>query len=1083
MSAVSSAALNPTQPPTAPHSAAAASASAASANSLKPHQSLSERVKDRLSRFRHKDKDNSVTLAPSAEPPSPAVSLGTPDSPSQLLAATSQSLNSAFTSAATSPTPISNGRPVTPSLLSSLPAPTLSQSTSTAALTLPPAGGSGSKPIKRSKSSSPAVSPSLSPMPSASGLQAVPTVSLNGSPAAGTLSISHSPSLSSLSLPQSLPLPLLSSFSRPHLGNLYIRVVEGRNLGPASSRTMRTHLLVFFENAAPTRSPSFSGVNPFYGHNVQCDVTDITHDVVVVVVEEHQLRKDTAVGQLIVPLTSLLATDLHPKCRHFTMDEWIELYPANYDEGPNDLFYHKWPSNEHRITGAGMRKPNRWPIGQLHVKLELALNRSVSSCYIISQPFGTRKPDEQKKKGKDAQQLNKDATVITNTTLAPINHASIEQNGDILEPITPVPTDGSLVVRSVAPEFHGPTFKRNFRRLQRLYNEPAHWLHYARLCQQWESPPLSVFAILILYALCFNTHAHHVPLLVFAAIFLTGLASAFRSPENESDIITFDTEAIPSEWLKEGYMHKFRRWRGVLGRASFVLGQIASRLEQLSAAFNWSDGHLSLLVYAMLGGVLASMSLLFYLVPVGVVVMVLGCGWMLDGLLAALKRWELDHHTLLKMQRALAELEAMSDRNGRRRLITDNTPLPTPTSNEGVLSAAPGAVVPAAILDGGSSKKEREESKRVAEVSAGSTPPKRRFFGLRRRIKSNSGSKVPPERMIVTSFDDQQLPSSADIQTTPSGRARGASVDSAPDFSSRASTPDSTVSISPSLSPHSAQARLPQQGPLHPSSSWPYSLAETRLSASASTNVEGAEVNAADALSVGPPLPPRLMTRLLQMCPSLATVRSYLLTLQAMLPLFLDVARLLWLYFRMACRHLASRAPDSLEVAHRVIAARAMKDHSVTDSEKTVKKRSTHREAVRQRKKQQDMASAAASAASRHSGGSTHHNALAHQLTQVYQSIHRARTHSGAASAVIVTSPPTGAGVPPLSRAAPSAVAAGMAGGSRVVSVDNQYLSAHVDHSPFSPASDASGAQWESDSDDDVDDGSDDSGGSSDDDD
>ena len=744
-----------------------------------------------------------------------------------------------------------------------------------------------------------------------------------------------------------------------------------------------------------------------------------------------------------------------------------------------------------------MRKPNRWPIGQLHVKLELTLNRSVSSCYIISQPFRARKPDEQKKKQKDAQQHNKDATVITNTSLTPTVHSTavapiVPQNGDILEPVTPVPTDGSLVVRSVAPEFHGPTFKRNFRRLQRIYNEPAHWLHYSRLCQQWEYPPLSILAILILYAICFNTRAHHVPLLLFAAVFLIGLASASRSHESESDIITFDTEAIPSEWLKEGYMHKFRRWRGVLGRASFVLGQIASRLEQVSAAFNWSDGHLSLLVYGLLGAVLAGLSLLFYFVPVGVVVMVLGCGWMLDGLLAALKRWEQDHYTLVKMQRALAELEALSYRNGRRRLITDSTPLPTPTSIEGVISAQPQpvAAVSSVALDAGSGRKEREESKaevpagkRVAEVPAGATPPKRHFFNLRRRLKSGSGKKVPSDRLIMTSFDDQQLPSSADIQTTPSGRARTASVDSAPDLNSRASTPDSSTSISPTLSPHSAQARLPQPGPLHASISWPVSLAEARLEEQAVDVVEGMEVSSTQSLPIGPPLPPRLVMRLLQMCPSLSTLRSYLLTVQAMLPLFADVARLLWLYFHMACRHLASRAPDSLEVAHRVIAGRAMKDHSVTDSEKTVKRRSTHREAVRQRKKQQDMASAAAAAASRQSGNSTHHNALAHQLTQVYQSIHRARTHVSS-STITVTSPPAvqagGAGVPPLSRVAPSAIAAGMTpvAGGRVVSVDSQFLGVQIDNSPLSPTSDNSG-QWESDSDDPDDDDMGDSGGSS----
>ena len=57
----------------------------------------------------------------------------------------------------------------------------------------------------------------------------------------------------------------------------------------------------------------------------------------------------------------------------------------------------------------------------------------------------------------------------------------------------------------------------------------------------------------------------------------------------------------------------------------------------------------------------------------------------------------------------------------------------------------------------------------------------------------------------------------------------------------------------------------------------------------------------------------------------------------------------------------------------------------------------------------------------------------------------------------------------------------GVAGGRHV---DGQYLGAGVaDHSPLSPGSDGSGAQWESDSDDDDDDSDDSGGGSSEDDD
>ena len=113
MSTVSSAALHsivPSQPsqPSQPHTSSSAAAPngtpaappVASA-AHKSHASLSERFKDRLSRFRHKDQP-ATTQSAEQQPPSPAVSLGTPDSPSLLLS-TSQPITSAPISAATSP--------------------------------------------------------------------------------------------------------------------------------------------------------------------------------------------------------------------------------------------------------------------------------------------------------------------------------------------------------------------------------------------------------------------------------------------------------------------------------------------------------------------------------------------------------------------------------------------------------------------------------------------------------------------------------------------------------------------------------------------------------------------------------------------------------------------------------------------------------------------------------------------------------------------------------------------------------------------------------------------------------------------
>ena len=220
------------------------------------------------------------------------------------------------------------------------------------------------------------------------------------------------------------------------------------------------------------------------------DVTDVTNDVVIQVVEEHKLTKNAVIGQLISNLTTLLQQQLHPLARHFALDEWVELYPANYDQGPNHLFYHKWPSNEHRITGAGMRKPQRWPLGQLHVKYELELFHSVSTCYLMSSPLRHLKPADTKRRTKAGAKAG-DSPQIPPDALDPT-------------PTSPVRADGSLAVRTVSLEFHPATFKRNFRRLQRLYSEP-HWLYYVRKAQQWDQPLLSLLSLFVLYALCFNT--------------------------------------------------------------------------------------------------------------------------------------------------------------------------------------------------------------------------------------------------------------------------------------------------------------------------------------------------------------------------------------------------------------------------------------------------------------------------------------------------------------------------------------------------------------------------------------------------
>ena len=1127
-------ALPPPAPPQPPAPSAPPSVPASSSVGGK-HSSISDRFKDRISKFRHREQRDGppVSIATKTAalqpelPPSPAALTRTPESPAV----------SSGTTVTPQPTQAANA--LKPSTSSVFPASsTASVPLYTATLNLPPAGASSSagkrdgrppQHMLRSYSSSPTMSPHSSPRPSPNALMPQPVPSYSVSPSAP--SATPSPSLLSLSLPAPA---FLTGPGRPVVGALHIRIVEGRNLGPASARSMRTHLLCCFESAF-SRSASFPGPNPFYGHSVWLEVTDCSNDVVVQLMEEHKLTKDAALGQVIVSLSSLLQRDPHPLARHFSMDEWIELLPCNYDEGPNALFYHKYPSNEHRITGAGMRKPQRWPIGQLHLKLELQLHFPVSICYLISSAQRHRKPVE--KKRKELKEADKAAAAAA----AGVPVQTQAAGADVLDPPTPGPRDVSSAEaeRPAAPEFHGATFKRNFRRLQRIYASPAHWLYYARLCQQWESPPLSLLSLLVLYALCFNTKPHHVPLLLFAAVFLIGLASHART--DDSDIITFDTEAIPSEWLKEGALHKLRRWRGVLGRASYVLGMVASRLEQISAAFNWSDAHLSLLVYGLLLAVTGSLSLLFYFVPVGVVVMAVGLAVMADGLLSALGRWELDWAMLDKMRRANEEIEARRSRRAAvaAAAITVTSPqlMPHTTEADSATSqdlspdvqpaaAAAAASVPAASsvttvvpsssssaasdagpvpsgrssgsgtrtggissqlaqvytsMAGTDASLKREEMKRAGEAAAAASASTHRpFFRLRRRVKTagSSGSQAM-EKQIVTSYDDQALvaprvpSSSSPITPPPAYRPRTSSMDSA-SRPALAVTPDSSDSASPRAESRPVTPRLPAASPIHPSSSWPLSLSETRLTAivPASSPDESEQTLSASSSPDGEYVHPWLL-----LLPSRAAVHSCAMGLLHLLPVLADVLKLLLLYLRMAVRHLASRAPDQLEIAHRVISERAMRDPSVADSHTAVEKKLSAREAKRELKRKQKAAAAAAKA--KGAGHHSHHNAITTQIAQVYSSFQRARSHAShaqqqlppapvATAAVSAHGPASAASsassfiaassVPPASVALPSLPAAAAA----VQRGESSVRLLSVDASPLSPVSvDGGSARWE----------------------
>ena len=593
-----------------------------------------------------------------------------------------------------------------------------------------------------------------------------------------------------------------------------------------------------------------------------------------------------------------------------------------------------------------------------------------------------------------------------------------------------------------------------------------------------------------------------------------GLASHQR--QDNRDIITFDTEAIPSEYVGEGTVHKLRRYRGMLGRASFVLGQVASRLEQVIAAFNWTDGHLTLLVYGLLGGVAGAMTLLFYFVPVGVVVMVLGMGYMLDGFISALQRWEQDQsdthkhlpprithplsstapfgshllslpccscsYTLEKMKAMLLQIEQLSDqRTGRRKppvdpnqpppallppkaVTPEPTPDPTPHSltlpdpshapppipipeplpagrnSAGATPTSRASIAPQLAtvytsITGVDAHAKREEMKRAADTHHAPTPRHSFFNGLRRRAKPLP-TKAKAEQLIITSFDDAAL-SIPQLNDTPPTRPRTSSADSlrpeAPLLVGE--SPEAGEGLTPGFSPSGTPQAAGGDSPvssgrltasaLKNSSSWPGSLADARQSAEGDGEEEDGEgEEAADLSSVVTAHPWAAFL------PSRASLLYYAVALYSLLPLLHELLSLVLLYLKASVRHLASRAPDSLEVAHRVISERAMKDHSVIDDNNTVKRRSNQREQLKRRKAQlapPPIHTPALPTGQPHSalGGQ-----LAHVLSSWKAKIHGLHPHVAAGSASVSAA-----------AAEAAAAAAAAASGSRVREVGGARLS------------------------------------------
>lgn len=447
---------------------------------------------------------------------------------------------------------------------------------------------------------------------------------------------------------------------------------------------MRSHILIFFESIL-IRSPTFIGssfkCSPPYTSILP--VTDVTTDLVFEIVEEHSLRKDVSIGQVITPLPLLTEMSPSPLSQSFRSTYWVDIFPSDYDKQNNTagLYYHRFPSAVNRIPGTGMMKP-RVPLGSLYVSFHLQLFKPLMMCYIINDTAMKRMRDikgRKKKKGRGESSaglsLSDSATRATTATdnggsgIETSKSAAPRVGGAAEDDVVEIIAGGKSSTLDISHnslssqprkgttktsgpghhqqqpvvKMHLPTFKRNVRRLQLYYSQPPAWIGYLRSVIHWESPLLSLLSLFIYYGLCFNTRPHHLPLLFLFLLVLIGLASHHtHQATEEQSVIAWENESLPSEYAKEGALKKYKRWKGIIGRTTYVMGSLASRMEKMSNALAWTDPHLSAALYLLLLGCTIVLTVLLYFVHISVVIFAVGVAVMMRGLVDKLKeaKWK-----------------------------------------------------------------------------------------------------------------------------------------------------------------------------------------------------------------------------------------------------------------------------------------------------------------------------------------------------------------------------------------------------------------------------------------------------------
>ncbi|KAH9259449.1 hypothetical protein BASA81_002492 [Batrachochytrium salamandrivorans] len=328
---------------------------------------------------------------------------------------------------------------------------------------------------------------------------------------------------------------------------------------------------------------------------------DINTDLIVQVFQRNVLLEDHCIGQVIVPLSSLvpsLMSELHKTKSRFrdydhdggkednlpTSAVWYEIFPALR---PGQRKYR--PASRD-ISQTGLWKA-KLGFMQLHVTLELHSEISMWAGY-------AKEP--------------------------------VEKLIDAPQP--PVPTGDVMAVRAVTESGRG--FKRNFQRVKtafaRLFSRGKHgWplFRFLRQVKSFQSLRVSFAVWLWVTFACLMAPAFLFPVNLFAVLLVGTLCGGSGLDSDETylvwnqDIHDPDDDLGPFQKLAKVVflLAKFERWMGIT----------ADAMERMSHVFSFADERVTVAALLVCGVVSVALSLLLYLVSFGTVCYAVFLAWLL----------------------------------------------------------------------------------------------------------------------------------------------------------------------------------------------------------------------------------------------------------------------------------------------------------------------------------------------------------------------------------------------------------------------------------------------------------------------